>query len=263
MATPQLNWQDKENSPELEAFLMQFGNQYYLSAQEINELRDVINGLVAGNIKLIPHLLFNNNYKTIWNQGAGNISSNTSFGYETLGFNVLGNSNSGFGESALRFNKNSSANSAFGASALYWNKGSYNNGFGCYALGNNNIGNFNTAIGHSAGSENELGSNNIFIGYTANPDLVNQSNQIIIGSGASGAGSNSATLGNENIQTTVLRGKVKTDSSMQIGDDTSVANASKAGATRYRVSGNTSYCEMCMQTGASSYAWKIINQNNW
>jgi hypothetical protein len=38
-----LNWIDKVNSPELLAYLQQYGTQTYLSAEEINELRDVIN----------------------------------------------------------------------------------------------------------------------------------------------------------------------------------------------------------------------------
>ncbi len=40
-----LNWEDKINSPDLEAFLSQFGAQYYLSAGEINAIRDKINYL--------------------------------------------------------------------------------------------------------------------------------------------------------------------------------------------------------------------------
>lgn len=38
-------WEDKENSPELEAFLAQFGDKYCLNAQEINQLRDAVNEL--------------------------------------------------------------------------------------------------------------------------------------------------------------------------------------------------------------------------
>lgn len=41
-----ITWLDKKNSPELEAFLAQFGEEYCLSAQEINQLRDGINSLV-------------------------------------------------------------------------------------------------------------------------------------------------------------------------------------------------------------------------
>lgn len=38
-----LNWPNKENSPELEAYFKQFGKKYYFTAEEINELRDSMN----------------------------------------------------------------------------------------------------------------------------------------------------------------------------------------------------------------------------
>lgn len=40
-----INWQDKVNSPQLLAFLQQFGEQSYLSAEEINQIRDALNYL--------------------------------------------------------------------------------------------------------------------------------------------------------------------------------------------------------------------------
>ena len=51
--------------------------------------------------------------------------------------------------------------------------------------------------------------------------------------------------------------------STQVGNDSSTATSSNVGAIRYRTSGNNSYCEMVMQTGASTYAWVIIKQNSW
>lgn len=35
------------------------------------------------------------------------------------------------------------------------------------------------------------------------------------------------------------------------------------GTIRYRTDSNNSYVEMCMQTGASTYSWIVINQNTW
>lgn len=58
-------------------------------------------------------------------------------------------------------------------------------------------------------------------------------------------------------------GKVKSVSSISVGDDTDTASALNVGAFRYRVSGNNSYCEMCMQIGTSSYNWVLIKQNTW
>jgi hypothetical protein len=44
-----LNWLDKVNSPQLLAFLQQYGVENYLSAEEINDLRDAINELSVGS----------------------------------------------------------------------------------------------------------------------------------------------------------------------------------------------------------------------
>jgi hypothetical protein len=58
-------------------------------------------------------------------------------------------------------------------------------------------------------------------------------------------------------------GDLSMDGSIQMGNDTDTASASKAGTLRYRVSGNNSYVDMCMRTGATTYAWVNIVQNNW
>jgi hypothetical protein len=49
-------WQDKVNSPALLAYFQQFGEETYLSAEEINQIRDAINeiGLPDGFIKTTP-----------------------------------------------------------------------------------------------------------------------------------------------------------------------------------------------------------------
>jgi hypothetical protein len=50
MSNLPINWQDKVNSPELLAYLQQFGEKSYLSAEEINQLRDAINELGQGSL---------------------------------------------------------------------------------------------------------------------------------------------------------------------------------------------------------------------
>lgn len=42
-----LTWLDKKNSPELEAFLKQYGDQYCMKAEEINQLRDAVNEMAV------------------------------------------------------------------------------------------------------------------------------------------------------------------------------------------------------------------------
>lgn len=42
-------WKDKINNPELLAFLQQYGSAEYLTAEEINQLRDAVNELFQIN----------------------------------------------------------------------------------------------------------------------------------------------------------------------------------------------------------------------
>lgn len=51
--------------------------------------------------------------------------------------------------------------------------------------------------------------------------------------------------------------------SIKIGDIVDPAEAGNAGTFRYREVGNNSYIDLAMRTGASSYAWINIVQNNW
>jgi len=46
-------------------------------------------------------------------------------------------------------------------------------------------------------------------------------------------------------------------------NNTDPASASSVGSLRYREVGNNSYIDLAMRTGASSYAWINIVQNNW
>ena len=57
--------------------------------------------------------------------------------------------------------------------------------------------------------------------------------------------------------------KLQVDGGIQMADDTDTASASKVGTQRYRTSGNNSYVDMCMQTGATTYEWVNILENNW
>ena len=50
MSNLPIQFQDKENSPALLAYLQQFGEKSYLSAEEINQIRDAINELAQGSL---------------------------------------------------------------------------------------------------------------------------------------------------------------------------------------------------------------------
>ena len=59
------------------------------------------------------------------------------------------------------------------------------------------------------------------------------------------------------------KSKLQVAGGIQMADDADAASANKVGTLKYYTSGNNSYVDMCMQTGASSYAWINIVQNNW
>ncbi len=58
-------------------------------------------------------------------------------------------------------------------------------------------------------------------------------------------------------------GKIISSTSVQVGDDSTIASASNIGSIRYRTSGNNSYADMVMQTSTTGYTWVNIVQNNW
>ena len=193
-------------------------------------------------------------------------SFNTALGYQSLFFNSAGIYNTAVGNGALYNATLADRNTAIGFQSLYTASGS---------LCDNNV-----AIGHSAGFSITSGSNNVMIGYATSPLAPANNNSIVIGASTTGVGSNSVVLGNANILTTVLRGDVgigttaptqkldvvgniKASGSVQAGSDPSAASAANAGAIRYRTSGNNSYMDMVMQTGAATYAWVNVKQNNW
>ena len=66
-----------------------------------------------------------------------------------------------------------------------------------------------------------------------------------------------------NITNIQVQGTITAVRAVRMGNESAAASASNAGSTRYRVSGNNSYMDMSMRTGATSYAWVNIVQNNW
>ena len=69
--------------------------------------------------------------------------------------------------------------------------------------------------------------------------------------------------GNVGIGTTTPQSKLQVNGGVQLANDAASPSAAKTGTLRYRTSGNNSYVDMCMQTGASTYAWVNIVTNNW
>ena len=51
--------------------------------------------------------------------------------------------------------------------------------------------------------------------------------------------------------------------SVRVGDNSDAASADNVGTTRYRVSGTVAYYEVSIQSGASTYEWKVVSTNDW
>jgi hypothetical protein len=148
----------------------------------------------------VDPLEFNTTDRTVWNNGKGNIATNTSFGDGALksnttgfnntaiGVNALQNNTTGvfndaIGVNALRYNTTGNGQIAIGAAALeqsttannniaiglsalrYNTTGTENIGIGLQALYGNSSGNYNTGLGYQAGFGNIFGSNNTSIGH--------------------------------------------------------------------------------------------------
>jgi hypothetical protein len=165
---------------------------------------------VAGTLE------FNATDLTVWNNGKGNIATNTSFGENALKANTSGTNNTSIGASSLRNTTTGLSNTAVGLSALESNiTGHSNTAIGGRALQFHTSNNNNIAIGENAGSttsiatQNTTGSSSVFIGVSTFPLNNNETNQIVIGTSAIGAGSNTATLGNANITKTILGGVIQ------------------------------------------------------
>lgn len=139
----------------------------------------------------------------------------------------LGNNSGGGNNQAI-----GSFNTGLGAEAGYnLISGSFNTFVGYRAGLQTTDGERNVAVGMDAGGINISGSNNVFIGETSGyflqsgasnlfpsasiyigtgtrSNVANQTNQIVIGHNAIGNGSNTVTIGNDNIVSTHLKGNV-------------------------------------------------------
>jgi len=196
--------------------------------------------LIAGHGTAVGYLALLNNTTGGYNTALGfqsqytatTASYNTSVGYGSLQTNTGGNntavgdrslynqglagSNTAFGQYSGYTNSTGSFNTFIGTQASYYNTtGANNTSVGYNALQRNSTGGSNTAVGYQAGyyyngvtGNNLTPSNSVYIGNNTSALADGQTNQIVIGDSAIGAGSNTATLGNTAIVTTILRGNV-------------------------------------------------------
>ena len=144
-------------------------------------------------------------------------SFNTGFGSNAIRLNTTGSFNSAVGYYSLGANSTGIYNSGLGFNALFNNStGYYNTAIGSKSLFGNTTGSFNTASGYNSGrfiadgtTANATSNYSLYLGSNTKALADGDTNEIVIGYNAIGAGSNTATLGNTSITTTILRGNVK------------------------------------------------------
>jgi len=236
-------WSDGPNGALGDSIMTQFSGRIGIGGNPQREL-DVFGGIrVRG-----PLDLFQQNDNTLAGQDAGNwynitgskntafgknsqsvavgASQNTSVGYDSMAAGIVGNLNVAVGDSAMATSNGGSFNTAVGAAALQDQEaGQGNTAIGYNSLNNKDESNFNTAvgctslfnvstgfknigIGDNVGSTLTGGSRNVLIGSNANVAADTNNNSIVIGESAVGSGSNTVTLGNNNITDTYLKGNV-------------------------------------------------------
>jgi hypothetical protein len=118
---------------------------------------------------------------TIWNNGKGNDSTNTSFGEEALRLNTTGSVNTAIGFGALSLNTTGYGNTGIGSLALSSNVSLFNTGIGYGALNANTTGSDNVAIGKQAAYTNTTGFANTIVGSQALRQNTTGGNNTAIG----------------------------------------------------------------------------------
>jgi hypothetical protein len=159
-------------------------------------------------------------------QGACN--SNTAVGYYTLSGLTTGANSTAMGDNALvsdttgqndafgmlagEFITTGSANVAVGYEALMGATGAKTTGSDNTAVGYTALNLVqgasagNTALGEAAGSTITTGSNDLYLGYATVASGATVTNEIAVGEGVTGAGSNTAVIGNASVTDVYLGG---------------------------------------------------------
>ena len=146
--------------------------------------------------------------------GGGGVSTNTSYGTQSLSSNTTGSENTATGYDALYSNTEGDGNTAHGYDALYSNtEGNNNTAVGHQALYSNTTGNNNTATGSLALLSN-TSYNNTAHGSLALFDNTSYNNTAGFGYDAQVTGSDQVQLGNSDT-TTYVYGTVQDRSDLR------------------------------------------------
>jgi hypothetical protein len=142
---------------------------------------------------------YNTTDKTIWSNGKGDVSTNTTYGDGALISNTTGSNNTAVGYAALASNTTGSNSTSIGSESLISNTtGDSNLANGYVALRSNISGSGNTAIGQASLYTNTTGNNNIAIGVGSAVLNTTGTNNVAIGSGAlpnNTTGTNNVSIG--------------------------------------------------------------------
>jgi len=220
---------------------------------------DLVNSVASLLPSTLPYWLeYNQSDLTIWNNGMGNIASNTSYGQQAFASNTLGTENTAIGyQSCLNIttgnyntalgaytltNNTSVANTAIGYGALqYSSSASGNVAIGInamtqatcidnIAIGNlsmqSTTGNESTSIGHFTLRNNTSGSNNTALGNIALQQNTTGTGNTAIGKGA--LSNNTVALFNTAIGTNAAESNTVGEFNTCIGGATSTGNFSNS-----------------------------------
>jgi hypothetical protein len=183
---------------------------------------------------------------TVWNNGKGNVLTNTSFGdFALKSYTSLNGGSTAIGFSALQSNTSGYGNTAVGAAALSSNTSAINNvAIGNISMQNNTTGGSNTAVGHQSMQTNTAGGSNTALGCQAMGTAASGNNNT-----ATGAFSLMNTSGSGN----TANGSYSLNQAVGANNNTVVGSFSGYGIT----TGNGNVC-----VGALSGAGQMTGLNS-
>lgn len=193
-------------------------------------------------------------------------SYNTFIGIDAGKNNTSGNNLVFIGQNAGFINTSGILNVFVGQNSGYNNTTGDNNTFIGVASGfNNKTGNSNLFLGHNSGRFIENGSTNlasslsVFLGKDIRAKTANGTNEIIIGYNTIGNGSNTATLGNDSITDTYLKGNVLIGTTINSGEKLQVNGSFKATSAYFT---NNAYVGSVLSVNEYINAGSSVNLTN-
>lgn len=198
-----------------------------------------------------------------------NNDQNTAVGSHALRYNNVGGSNVAVGANALRANTTKNSNTAVGYGALFFANAQANTAIGKSALEGLQTGDYNVALGAGAGSKQwddtplTTTQNSVYIGTSA-WDLNNSdNNSIVIGSFTTGAGANTAVIGNSSVSDVYFgssAGLAKIHAANIATVSSGISAPSSIPAAIGQIYIDTSVAKVYISTGTSSSSdWTVIN----